>query len=378
MPLGPRPNSSKSENERARREAANEVAAERQHLLEAAHAEVQAKVEAAEASLADAEGAQRQALVAQIAEYTTLRDTLGADIERLEGHLAQRREVIRAALADIAVVVDDPARLHSEMPPAADDPIVVPAAGSPAVVLDVPGLDDLAPDTIAPADDSQVVSADTSTPSNPSARGALLGEIDDPTQAVPMVQLLADEDDDSYPDAERSQAHGMDPFDASAADAGGFVVDQAESSSGTVDATADAGTDADHDDGDALDLDLDDWGTNTPMAAGAVIVDEVRWDDGPAPSASPADFGFENAADHVPSTPARRDDTVDELSRPAWADAVPDIEAPQVLTKSEDPFLDELRRATGDDAETDVALERFLTDNPDDDDRRSGWFSRRK
>ncbi|MEZ5228016.1 MAG: hypothetical protein R2710_15495 [Acidimicrobiales bacterium] len=70
--------------------------------------------------------------MAEIAEYTATRDELGLDIERLEGHLAQRRETIRAALADIAMVVDDPGRPHSEMPTANSDPVTVPEAGTGA------------------------------------------------------------------------------------------------------------------------------------------------------------------------------------------------------------------------------------------------------
>ncbi len=391
----------KAENARARRDAATEVAAERHALMEAAHREVQAKVEVAESSLAEAEGAQRQALVAEIADYTTIRDQLGEDIERLEGHLAQRREVIRAALADIGAIVDDPTRLHSEMPPVAAEPVVLPVAASDAVVLDVTGLDDLAPG--APSDTSasdrptlqQQASGSTkpgevepdllATPVEQrtvSASASLLGEVgrsvDQPTEAVPMVHLLRDDD-------------SVDSFVAAGADDGDQTDTAAEDRSGEAESGApfddrddqwmregaaeDSAPESDH---ASLDLDLDDWGTTSPMASGAVIVDEVSWNDAPVASASPADFGFEDADDHVPSQRPGRAPASDELGRPAWAEAVPDIEAPQLLTKSEDPFLDELRRATGDDAETDVALERFLTDNPDEDDRRSGWFSRRK
>ncbi|MEZ5379026.1 MAG: hypothetical protein R2733_21185 [Acidimicrobiales bacterium] len=354
-----------AENAAARRDAEASVAAEREALLAAAHAEVQAKVEAAEAALAEAEGAQREALVAEIAEYTATRDELGLDIERLEGHLAQRRETIRAALADIAMVVDDPGRLHSEMPTANSDPVTVPEAGTGAVVLAVDGLDDLAPssvsDTVAPAD----------------ARGSLLGELDhtgEPTEAVPMVQLFDDDaDDDPEPESEptagvlidHDEVAGESPANEPG-DVAALPIEENEADA-LVTSTADEAA-------DATDQDLDDWGTVSSLSSGAVIVDEVRWDDAPSPAASPADFGFEDAADHVPSSPA----TSDELGRPAWAEAVPDFEPPRQVAKSEDPFLDELRRATGDDAETDVALERFLNDNDNDDDRRSGWFSRRK
>ncbi len=361
-----------NENARARREASAEVAQERQALLEAAHAEVQAKIAAAEASLTSTEGAQRDALVAEIVEYRQLRDDLLTDIERLEGHLAKRRETIRAALADIAIVVDDPARFHSEMPPIADAPVTVPSSDATTVVLDVEGVDDLAGD---PTDAGPAADAASSA--------SLLGELEDdgyePTTAVPMVELLADDETHGEPTAlvdvvSLSDDDGAESDGASANDDASTNVDDADHE----DQAAPDLPLVDHDETDSA---LDDWGTvsaGDPDTA-AIIVDEVRWDDSPSAQASPADFGFEEASDHVPSSGGGRERSTDELGRPAWAESVPDLEQPQVLTAaSEDPFLDELRRATGDDAETDVALERFLTDNPDDDDRRSGWFNRRK
>lgn len=62
-------------------------------------------------------------------------------------------------------------------------------------------------------------------------------------------------------------------------------------------------------------------------------------------------------------------DPADEPARPAWADAVP----PAPEATGSDPFLDELRRASGD--EDAAAMDRFFTD--EDDERRSGWFRRR-
>ncbi len=353
-----------NENARARRDASAEVAQERQALLEAAHTEVQAKIAAAEASLTSTEGAQRDALVAEIVEYRQLRDDLLTDIERLEGHLAKRRETIRAALADIAIVVDDPARFHSEMPPIADAPVTVPSSDATTVVLDVEGVDDLAGD---PSDAAPVTEAASSA--------SLLGELEDdgyePTTAVPMVELLADDETHGEPTA-LVDVVSLSDDDAEADDTSLHADDSDHERQAAPDLAV-----IDHDDTDSA---LDDWGTvsDGDSDTAAIIVDEVRWDDSPSAQASPADFGFEEASDHVPSSGGGRDRSTDELGRPAWAESVPDLEQPQVLTASEDPFLDELRRATGDDAETDVALERFLTDNPDDDDRRSGWFNRRK
>jgi DivIVA domain-containing protein len=62
------------------------------------------------------------------------------------------------------------------------------------------------------------------------------------------------------------------------------------------------------------------------------------------------------------------DPSAEEPARPAWADAVPPADAPA----AHDPFLDELRRASGDD---DAALDRFFDEA--DEERRSGWFRRR-
>ncbi len=422
----------KAENARARDEAASSVAEERQALLDAAHRDVQAKVEAAEASLSEAEGAQREQLVAEIAEYTELRDALGEDIERLEGHLAQRRDTIRAALADISAVVDDPARLHSEMPPVASMAIETPSPRSASIALDVDGVDDLVadrPDTAisetapfdagpfddapfdtTPFDTTPSDDAETSRGSAVDAdtRASLLGELDgqagEPTAAVAMVRLLKDDDEadatlvgDQPSDVSRTSE--ATPSTAAAQQLNETLAAHAPAARepGLSSKAQQSETDAMADiDADEADLDLEDWGSASAstMESGAVIVDEVRWDDASTTGASPADFGFEDATDHVPSgptggarpsgdhgrRPAERKHGSDEVGRPAWAEAIPDIDQPQVLTKSDDPFLDELRRATGDGAETDVALERFLSDDAaaEDDDRRSGWFNRRK
>lgn len=368
-----------AENAQARQTAAAAVEEEKRKLLEAAHADVQARIRAAEASLTETEGAQRDALVAEIGEHVAVRDQLVADIERLEGHLAQRRETIRTALADMAVIVDDPSQLHSEMPLVVEE-LDAPDPSSGSVVLEVDGVGDLVSDVSVPQPEP--------APAAQPAQAAVLGELGDrypndghsgePTAAVPMVELLADDPDEreaaeqsshdqraqSWPDEPAVDIAGDSDLDA--------VVDFQSPA-------ADAGN-------DELDLALDDWGNDSPVSpeppassvSGEVVVDQVPWNEGLPGSVKPADFGFEDAVDRGPSGLPERRRSSEEQGRPEWADSVPDAESPQVLTQGEDPFLDELRRATGDDAETDVALERFLTEDADDADRRSGWFGRRK
>lgn len=68
------------------------------------------------------------------------------------------------------------------------------------------------------------------------------------------------------------------------------------------------------------------------------------------------------------------------VERPAWADAVPDAGEHAAGADSGDPFLDELRRVTDDDAidEDDEALARFLEEDSGDDRTGGGWFGRKK
>ncbi len=66
------------------------------------------------------------------------------------------------------------------------------------------------------------------------------------------------------------------------------------------------------------------------------------------------------------------------IERPQWADDVPSTdEAP---TPPSDPFLEELRRVTSDEDDTDDdALARFLDGDAEEEaDKGGGWFGRRK
>lgn len=88
-----------------------------------------------------------------------------------------------------------------------------------------------------------------------------------------------------------------------------------------------------------------------------------------------------------------------DASRPTWAEAVPDAPVTDTLTEAapgatidsspeaagdsppppvaQDPFLDELRRATSEESSSDEALERFLDGDIEDEDRKT-WFGRRR
>ncbi len=294
----------RAETAKARAAAGDQVAEERRQLLEAAHRDVQQKVEAAEESLARSEGAKREQLVAEIAELSALRDSLSSDIAELEGHLAQRRDAIRAAVADMTVIIEDPKRLRSEMPPQTDGPIDLPRPLPGGPVLEVEGLDDLVPDE---------PSVGAANPFDPVGHDDASGP---PTEAIPAVT--------------ETPAPSLD--------------DESSVSGPTGD---------------------DEVWVNDPSDGPL----EVRWEGDADAASTPAEFGFDETDDRAPTSSI-------DVGRPAWADAVPDAtELPATVT-SDDPFLDELRRATSDEAEPDAALERFLADEPDDD-RRGGWFSRR-
>ncbi len=339
----------RAETDRARQHAFGDVAAERQRLLAEAHAEVQAKVAAAEASLVNAEGAERARLADEIADLSERRRVLATDIENLEGHLAQRRETIKDALAAISAVVDDPGRLHSEMPPIVGDSVGVPAAAGP-LVLDVAGLDDLAPVMAAPApsviDDAAFAGADDG----------------DPTQAVDAVTLLEAPFEPESPSDPFAAMRASEPAAASPFE---MPVDTAPIESTFVAPTF-VGGDPTDDFANDWSMQPDTWSDSpepTDVSPRERETDSLRWSD-------VADD--DGTSEWVATEPS----ALRDAARPTWAETVPDARE-FTPPASEDPFLDELRRATGDNAETDAALERFLADNPDDD-RRSGWFSRRK
>lgn len=120
-------------------QANREVAA----MIDAARATIDAKVVEAEAELAYAHVSTRDDLIEQIGSLQRAREALAVDVEHFEGHLADRREVIRTAIAELSEVVEHPERLRTVMPPTPSDAAIDLGSAEP-VTIDVVSLDTLA------------------------------------------------------------------------------------------------------------------------------------------------------------------------------------------------------------------------------------------
>lgn len=90
----------------------SEVAAERSRLMTEARRDCDSRIAKVLTELRETHEAKRAELLEQVSHLGHVRDLLNEDIARLESHLAERRERIRAALADITAVLDDPDKLH--------------------------------------------------------------------------------------------------------------------------------------------------------------------------------------------------------------------------------------------------------------------------
>ncbi len=311
--------------ERERAEAA--AIEERSRLMSEAHADVSARIDAAETELAEAEAAERDRLLAQIGSLTTRRDELADDIDAFEAFLSDRREKLRAALNELVEVVDDPVRLRSAMPPerTPQEPLPEDIDSQPAVrVGSLAGL------AVEDGSASGPVAAVTS-PADATA----------PSSAAPQH---------SASQHSASQHSAPDPTPSSVPTAAAHSTAAASHAA-----------------------------TPTASPAEAGIAEELGYSE--ATQAVPtvaADVTSTTAADASGSSPASGGDVASDnassVSRPAWADSIPSLEEDEVEDSgSSDPFLDELRRATADEG-SDEDISTFLED---DDDKRSGWFGRR-
>ncbi len=136
-------------------QANREVAA----MIDAARTTIDTKVAEAEAELAASHVATRDDLIEQIGTLQRGRDALALDVEHFEGHLSSRREVIRAALAELSEVVEDPERLRTVMPPTPVADLPDMTATGPTHI-DVASLDTLATAVTADAEAQGVLSPD--------------------------------------------------------------------------------------------------------------------------------------------------------------------------------------------------------------------------
>lgn len=301
-------------------QANREVAA----MIEAARTTIDTKVAEAEAELASSHAATRDGLIEQIASLQRARDGLALDVEHFEGHLTSRRNVIRAALSELAEVVEHPERLRTVMPPTPLAEVPDVNAGEPTHI-DVVSLDTLATAVTADAEAQGVLSPDLGVSSEVGAWA------EDGNSWAEVVEADEDVSVDS-PSVEDAATQGT--FDSAAGD--GLPADER----------------------------LDE-----ALSSGVLV------DPGPAEIGATDGFTIEGGQVDAPggiSDAFAPDAGIDEPTQ-----ALPAIDPVDLADEgSSDPFLDELRRATSDD-DNDEALSKFLSD-ADGDDGKSGWFGRRK
>lgn len=341
--------------DQARADLDAELAAERARRLSEIAAEADTRLQQVRQSLAEVEGAERNMLRSEVTNLVTTRERLVTDVETLEGHLAIRRETIRQAMQELGVALDDPAKLRPAMPPAVSE-VAIPADES-AAPLQVDAIDALHRDA-ATASDGTTVDADAADASPDEVAVVVADDDPDDAWAAP------DPDADPTP-ASTEQIVLTDDEPTVRMDDGAptemveLVTDAGadELADGSVETSAERGAD------DATSA------FATPdRAPGSSLVTGGL----PIPDPALADTGVVEAlgdADVVPDGPL-------------WADEAPadDATPPSASSSgspSADPFLEELRRVTSDDAASsdDEALHAFF--NAEDDEKR-GWFGRRK
>lgn len=187
-------------------QANREVAA----MIDAARSTIDTKVAEAEAELAQSHTATRDELVEQIGSLQRARDALALDVDHFEGHLSSRREVIRGALAELSEIVEHPERLRTVMPPSPVAELPELASAEPAQI-GVSSLDTLANAVTADAEAQGVLSPNL----NPAEAGAWSDEgntwADSTSDASDVDQ---DSDDEGRIDEALSSGLLVDPIPA--------------------------------------------------------------------------------------------------------------------------------------------------------------------
>ncbi|MDH4277077.1 MAG: DivIVA domain-containing protein [Acidimicrobiia bacterium] len=277
----------------------SEAAAERARLLEEARDEARKRLEAVETELSEAHDSERTRLLGQITELEETHALLQQDVLRFEEHLASRSAQVKAALEDIAGVLDDPKRLRSNdgIEPAQLKEFN--ADNYPPIAVEVVALNELEAE------------AETSVEATVKA--------EDTISAADLDVLAPDLD------ADVDEGVDLDLDDGLAVQTGDF--DPAE-----IVETGDVPVQATE---DSVDL-------------GAVDDLEIIGGD--------PQLGVETQV--IPPPPA-----------PGDADTGPNGDG-----ATGDPFLDELRRVTTEDPESDDAIADFLDDKQDRGG--GGWFGR--
>lgn len=303
---------------RAERDSiAETIQAERQRLLSEVDREADQRRNTIEETLVAGEGAERGRLLQEVTDLQQIRGLLADDIEVFESHLADRRAAVGDALAQLSSLVDQADGFAEVEAPQASEHVDVDTGQYEEVSI---GLPDDVEDALE-RDDEQ---------SDSTAEGFLFGEAPAPVEAP-----SSNDESSPFTDGETQM----------------------------------------------FEVVLTDDEPEEPVDAGAVDESTFGAFEGADDFDGFADVGTPEAPEAAPAEP-------EGAIRPAWADAIPP-ETPESLAEAHgeqasgasDPFLDELRRATGDDGESneveDEALSRFL-DSDDEDTGRSGWFSRRK
>lgn len=332
---------------------AETVASERRRLLHDVDREAdQRRIEIEEALLA-AEGAERDRLLQEVTDLQQIRALLAQDIDVFESHLVERRNAVGEAISKLAGILDESDGLSDVTAPEFSEHEVVDPAQFEAVSI---GLPDEVEEALEREDELSV----------PGGEGFLFGEA--PTR---------NDDAGMFTDGETQMFEVVLTDDIADEDVAFDTSDSDDSDFDDSDFDNSAFDDSSSDDSDS-----DDSGFESVHGAFDGVAD---FEDAAEDEEIDAEI---DEADHDEDVDAPNVRQPEGSVRPAWADAIPP-DAPEVHidhddesgSGASDPFLDELRRATGENGEpddaTDEALSRFL-EKDDDDAGRSGWFSRRK
>ncbi len=384
-------------NEAARAELEKDLDRERTRRLDEIATSSSERLESIERELTESHDTERQQLLTDIAELATRRTDLTAEIERFESHLAGRREAVRAAIADLEAVTNGDHGLQGEMPPSpAEIPATDPEGFAPVEVASS-SLGELEAELDAA---TAAEAAEPDTVDTPFADEAVAREevVDEPTN------------DESVDDGPTYRAD-----DVVAADAG--FTDPVPAHPVLEDGATDPSSSMSETSGIMLG-ELDQGPAPEAVGPATEAVDVLQFDDDlptrPVEAAEAIELSLDEAddpamatAEHPVVTPdeateglvgaetADSVEAIDEtgvltdaglprrtdapaIERPQWADDVPSTdEAP---TPPSDPFLEELRRVTSDEDDTDDdALARFLDGDAEEEaDKGGGWFGRRK
>lgn len=361
-----------------RAELLADVDAERNEMLGEIKAAAEARRQAIEAELTQTEGAERAELLSQIEDLQGIRAMLVDDVELLERHLDVRREAVRSVVAEISAVIDEPERLRADGPGLSSIPEVsMERIGSSEVRLTAPLLDELATersvaDVPAGSAHESAFVDDLREPAvdefvlDPSADSFLAAPVfadpDLATQEVSAVRVA----DDFRPESDVRPSDFGAFTDQVAEDAGILAFDGAGPDNAGFESSGFDSTGFENNDFD--------------NRASTTSFDEDPFADGDRdPSAAPKPVGRPTWADSVPDV---KDAPAPELGVPlssavATAMAASGTNPPPPAVQ--DPFLDQLRRATSEAiGADDDALDRFLEGDPDADRRGGGWFGRRK